>query len=124
MQKAPNRPKHEVTQSYNDGVVKIYEVRNIAEAGYTPKKGLALRYSLRFDEQRLGINRLYMSRQNQAQILRVLRVQRVKDISPQDVVIVEGRQFKIDTVQSVKDIYPPSLDLALTATVHEYGVVE
>ena len=124
MQKAPNRPKHDVTQSYNDGVVKIYEVKNIAEPGYTPKKGLALRYSLRFDEQRLGINRLYMSRQNQAQILRVLRVQRVKDISPKDVAIVDGRQFKIDTVQSVKDIYPLSLDIALTETVHEYGVVE
>lgn len=124
MQKAPNRPKHDVTQSYNDGIVKIYEVRNIAKPGYKPVDGLALRFSLRFDEQRLGINRLYLSMQNQAEIVRVVRTQRLEAISPQDVAIINGRQYRVNTVQSVKEIYPPSLDLALAAITHEYGVVE
>lgn len=124
MQKAPNRPQHDVTQSYNDGVVKIYEVKNIAEPGYAPKKGLVLRFSLRFDEQRLGINRLYLSMQNQAEIVRVIRTQRLDGISPQDVAIINGRQYRVNTIQTVKEIYPPSLDLALTAIEQEFGVVE
>lgn len=40
MQKAPNRPKHDVTQSYNDGIVRIYGVTNTAQAGYKPKQDL------------------------------------------------------------------------------------
>lgn len=123
MQKAPNRPKHDVTQSYNDGIVRIYEVRNIAKPGCKPVNGLALRFSLRFDEQRLGINRLYLSMQNQAEIVRVVRTQRLEAISPQDVAIINGRQYRVNTVQSVKEIYPPSLDLALAAIAHEYEVV-
>lgn len=123
MQKAPNRPKHDISQSYNDGIVNVYSVTNIAQAGYKPKQGLVLKVNLRFDEQRLGINRLYMSRQYQAEIERLIRVQRVNDISSQDVAVIDGRQFKIDTVQSVKDIYPPSLDLALTKIEQEYEVM-
>jgi len=123
MQKAPNRPKHDVSQSYNDGVVSVYGISNIAQAGYKPKQGLILKVNLRFDEQRLGINRLYMSRQYQAEIERLIRVQRVNNISSQDVAVIDGRQFKIDTVQSVKDIYPPSLDLALTKIEQEYEVM-
>ncbi|MDD3393787.1 MAG: hypothetical protein PHG19_03985 [Anaerotignum sp.] len=123
MQQAPNRPKHDVSQSYNDGIVTICSVTNIAQAGYKPKQGLVLRANLRFDEQRLGINRLYLSRQDQAEIERLIRVQRGKDISVQDVAIIDGRQYKIDTVQSIKDIYPPSLDLALTKIEQEYEVM-
>lgn len=123
MQKAPNRPKHDISQSYNDGIVNVYSVTNIAQAGYKPKQGLVLKVNLRFDEQRLGINRLYMSRQYQAEIERLIRVQRVNNISSQDVAVIDGRQFKIDTVQSVKDIYPPSLDLALTKIEQEYEVM-
>lgn len=122
MWKAPNRPKHEVTQSYNDGVVMIYKTKNRAVSGYKPEYELILRCNLRFDEQRLGINRLYLSRQNRAEILRVIRVQRAMDVSPQDVAIINGRQYKIDAVQSVKDIYPPSLDLALAKIEQEYEV--
>ncbi len=123
MQKAPNRPKHDVSQSYNDGVVNVYSITNIAQAGYKPKQGLVLKVNLRFDEQRLGINRLYMSRQDNAEIERLIRVQRANDISSQDVAVIDGKQFKIDTVQSVKDIYPPSLDLALTKIEQEYEVM-
>lgn len=123
MQKAPNRPKHDVSQSYNDGVVKIYKTKNKSEPGYKAAYELIFCCNLRFNEQRLGINRLYLSRQNQAEIERLIRVQRVKNISSQDVAVIDGRQFKIDTVQSAKDIYPPSLDLALTKIEQEYEVM-
>lgn len=123
MWKAPNRPKHEITQSYNDGVVGIYKVSNIAQPGYKPKQHCSLLASLRFDEQRLGINRLYMSRQNHAEIGRLIRVQRGVEISSQDVAVIDGKQYRIDTVQTAKDIYPLSLDLALVRIEQEYEVM-
>ncbi|MDD3394178.1 MAG: hypothetical protein PHG19_06010 [Anaerotignum sp.] len=123
MWKAPNRPKHEVTQAYNDGVVAVYKTTDIAQPGYKPKQSLGLLVNLRFEEQRLGINRLYKSRQRQVEIDRVIRVQRAKEISSQDVAVIEGKQYRIDTVQIVKDIYPPSLDLALVKIEQKYEVV-
>lgn len=123
MRKAPFRRTDEISQQYNDGVVKIYTVKDIAEPGYQPVAGLELRYTLRFQERVLGINRLYLSRQNQAEIQRVIRVQRV-DISSQDVAIThDGKQYRVDTVQAVADAYPPSLDLSLKAIEQKFEVM-
>ena len=121
--KAPNRPVNEITQSFNDGVVTIYAFENAAPPGYRPAERLTRKVVLRYAEQRLGINRLYMSRQNQAEIERVLRVPRVESISNQDVAITEsGKQYRIDYAQSVADVWPPSLDLSLTKVEQEYEV--
>lgn len=125
MWKAPNRPTNQITQSYNGGVVKIYNVGDIAKPGYRPVEGLTLKLTLRYEEQRLGINRLYMSRQNQTEIERVLRVPRNANISNQDVAVTEdGRQYRIDYIQSVTDVWPDSLDLSLTKVEQEYEVPE
>lgn len=121
--RAPNRPTNDITQSFNDGVVTIYSVENSAPPGYRPAERLTRKMALRYAEQRLGINRLYMSRQNQAEIERVLRVPRVESISNQDVAITEsGKQYRIDYAQSVADVWPPSLDLSLTKVEQEYEV--
>lgn len=114
MWQAPNRPKGEITQSYNDGVVTIYTVTNSAQPGYQPVPTLTLKCKLRYEEQRLGIQRYYSGRQNQVEIERVLRVPRYGGITNQDVAVTEdGRQFRVDMVQNVTDVYPASLDITL-----------
>ena len=123
MRKTPFRPNNEISQQFNDGMVKIYTVTDVAEVGYQPKEMLEPKYSLAFEERALGINRLYLSRQNNAEIKRVIRVQRVS-ISSQDVVIThDGKQYRIDTVQAVQGVYPPSLDLSLKAIEQKFEVM-
>lgn len=113
MRKVPFRPNNEISQQYNDGSVKIYAVTNAATPGYQPQESAAHKYTLRFENRALGINRIYLSRQNQAEIKRVIRVPRV-DISPQDVAIInDGKKYRIDTVQEAMGVYPASLDLSL-----------
>lgn len=113
MRKRPTRPNNEITQQYNSGVVKIYRIRDAAAPGYQPAPEPVLLETLRYEEQRLGINRLYLSRQNQMEIQRVIRVPR-RPINTQDEAVTEdGRQYRIDTVQSAEGVYPPSLDLGL-----------
>ena len=68
MWKAPNRPKHEITQAFNDGIVTICTVCDAAKAGYAPQEKLTEKIMLRFAEQRLGINRIYQSKQAQVEI--------------------------------------------------------
>ena len=123
MRKAPFRATNEISQQYNDGVVEIYSVTDSAQPGYQPKEELALKYSLAFEERALGINRLYLSRQNHAEIKRVIRVQRV-NISSQDLAIThDGKQYRVDTVQAALGVYPPSLDLSLVAVEQNFEVM-
>ena len=121
--RAPHRPDNEITQELNSGVVYIYSVEDSAQPGYQPKPALKLKLTLRYEEQRLGINRLYLSRQNQAEIEKVIRVPRQDSISNQDVAILEsGSQYSIDYTQTVQDVYPPCLDLSLVKVEQNYEV--
>lgn len=125
MWKAPRRPTHEVSQSYNDGVVRIYAVTDKAELGNKPVEALTSRVTLHYAEQRLGITRYYAAAQNAAQIERVIRVQRHPSVNAQDIAITEdGKQYRIDLVQSVEDVYPPSYDLTLARVTHDYEVTD
>ena len=123
MWRAPNRPNHEITESYNDGVVNIYSVQDGAAPGYRPVPVLVLVKRMRYQERYLGINRLYSGRQNQVDIQRIVRVQKVPGVSNQNVAITEdGQQYRIDSVQDVIGAYPPSLDLTLATVEQEYEV--
>lgn len=123
MWRAPNRPNHEITESYNDGIVNIYTVQDGAAPGYRPVPVLVLVKRMRYQERYLGINRLYSGRQNQVDIQRIVRVQKVPGVSNQNVAITEdGQQYRIDSVQDVIGAYPPSLDLTLATVEQEYEV--
>ena len=123
MWRTPNRPNHEITESYNDGIVSIYTVRDGAAPGYRPVPVLVLVKRMRYQERYLGINRLYSGRQNQVDIQRIVRVQKVPGVSNQNVAITEdGQQYRIDSVQDVIGAYPPSLDLTLATVEQEYEV--
>lgn len=123
MWRAPNRPNHEITESYNDGIVNIYSVQDGAAPGYRPVPVLVLVKRMRYQERYLGINRLYSGRQNQVDIQRIVRVQKVPGVSNQNVAITEdGQQYRIDSVQDVIGAYPPSLDLTLATVEQKYEV--
>ena len=123
--KAPYRPRAEngVTQNFCDGVVKIYTVTNSAQPGYQPVPALTLKCVLRYEEQRLGIQRYYTGQQNQIQIERVIRTPRYGDVTNQDIAVTEsGKQYGIDLVQTVTDVYPASQDITLTKIEQKYEV--
>lgn len=121
--KAPNRPNNEISQTYNDGVVKIYAVKDVAEPGYKPDEKLILKNTVRYQERQLGIQRYYAGRQNQVQIERVIRIPRGVAVDTQDVAITEdGHQFRIDMVQAEVDVWPASLDLTLAKIDIAYEV--
>lgn len=114
MWKAPYRSKNEITQSYNDGVLTLYSQQDDAEPGYQPKPKLVKEAELRFEERKLGIQRYYSAAQNQQRVERLLRVPRIA-INAQDVVkIHDGRMYRVELVQAVPDVFPPSLDLTLS----------
>lgn len=119
MWKAPNRPRHEITQSYNDGAVEIYKLKDAAAAGHKPVKSLGDRIGkFRYAEMRVGNNRYYASQQNQIRIDRVIRIPCGAEVTNQDVLQTEGGVwYRIDRVEAVKYVYPKSYDLTLMRIV-------
>ena len=117
----PSRGKSEVSQSYNDGYVTIYSERDSAAPGMQPKPVREMKLRQPYTERQLGVRRYYEAKQNQINIQRVIRVQKTSvQITSQDVAETEdGSCYRIDLVQSVADIWPPSLDLTLVAYQQE-----
>lgn len=123
--KAPMRPRTDngVSQTYNDGLVAVYTVTDAARPGYQPVERLTKKAVLRYEERQLGLQRAYLAKQNQADVERVLRTPRLRGVSTQDVAVTEdGRQYRIDLVQSVADVWPPSMDLTLARLEQDCGV--
>lgn len=120
--KLPTRPTVEISQNFNGGVVQVFSTNDAAQPGRQPLIRLTPKVMLRYEEKRLGINRLYLSRENMAEIVRVIRVPRsAVTISSQDVAQTEdGQKYRIDTVQAVEDCWPPALDLSLRAVEADF----
>ena len=114
--KAPFRPSTDngITQNFNDGQITIYRAEDNAQPGYYPRISLSKKVKLRYEKRSLGIQRYYSASQNQTEIKRVVRVPQHPDVTNQDIAQTEdGTYYRIDLVQNVVDVYPPSMDLTL-----------
>ena len=112
-----------MTQTYNDGVVKLYSVTIPPSDGKRPIETLTLKHALRYHRRTVGMNRHYVALQAQVNISHVLRCQRLTDIATQHVAILpDGEQYRIVQIQYPDDIEPPSMDLTLERLTAKYEV--
>lgn len=111
------------TQHFNDGIVDIYAVSNIAPDGMMPKAKITLKQTLRYKERTVGLNRFWSALQANVRIKYVLRCQRLRDVSAQDVAIPnDGKQYRIVQIQYPEDIEPPVMDLSLERIDADYDI--
>lgn len=111
------------TQMFNDGVVKIYEVTNVASSGGMPVEGITLKQTLRYKERTVGLTRRNFAKQDNVVIKYVLRCPRLRDVSAQDIAVPnDGKQYRIWDVQYPEDIDPPVIDLTLEEMRAEYEI--
>ena len=124
MRKTPFRADdRRISQSYRDGVVRIYTVADAASPGYQPKPTLTLAETLRYEERSVGLQRYYSGRQNQVEVSRVIRTMRRLAVNPQCVAVTEdGIQYGISLVQYPSDVWPVSMDLTLSKIEQKYEV--
>jgi len=116
-------PKKQL-QKFNDGIVKIYSVTNTAEPGEMPIDGLALAYTLRYEERTVGINRYFAAQQSNIRVDRLLRCPLRQDVTTEYVAIPnDGKQYDIKLIQYPRDVEPPVMDLTLERRVTDYEIV-
>lgn len=111
------------TQSFNDGIVKIYRVVDIALPGDMPKEGLILQLTLRYKERTVGLTRYYAALQNNIKVDFVIRCQQVREVLANDVaILVDENQYRVMQVQYPEDVEPPVMDLTLEKVGEFYDV--
>lgn len=112
-------------QTFNDGVVKIYNSIDSASPGDMPGEALSLKETMRYHERTVGITRQSAAKQDNAEIKYVLRCPLRRNVSAQDVAIPnDGKQYKIWAVQIPEDIEPPAMDLTLQVMTAVYDIYQ
>ncbi len=110
-------------QSFNDGVVRLYEVGNIGPRGGMRVEGLKIKATLRYKERTVGLNRFLANKQNNVNIQYLLRCPRLRNISTQDIAIPnDGKQFRITQIQYPEETNPPVMDITLEEVVSVYAI--
>ena len=90
--------------TFDDGILQIYETRNIAEPGDLPKEELILKSEHYFGFDVLGFSRYYTALQANQNISMVVNIPDWHDISVLDVGELEdGARYIIRLVQPMKD---------------------
>lgn len=109
---------------FNDGVVSVYSVENLAQKGETPKETLAAlpKIRLRYHRRTVGVKRHYEALQASDRVDLLLRVPYRPMISTDDIAIPteDERQYRITLIQRIEGIFPPVMDLTLRRVEHEY----
>lgn len=102
------------SQTFNDGIVKIYRVENVSEPGEAPTEELAFKASLRYKERTVGFSRYYSAMQANTKVSALIRCPRVPDVNEKDVAILtNGEKYEISFIQYPEDTVPPVMDLTL-----------
>lgn len=101
-------------QTYNDGVVKIYEVNQTTISGKTPKKNLEIRENLRYGKKTVGVTRFYAAKQTNSKADKLIACPIRENVTATDVAILQdGKQYQVIQIQYPEDIEPPTMLLTL-----------
>lgn len=93
-----------MAETFDDGVIRIYDVKNLSEPGEIPRKGLVYFESFSFSEDTLGITRFYEALRADQQIERVVKIYRDDRININQIAVMEDdTQYQIRMVQVAKD---------------------
>ncbi len=99
-----------------DTVIQVYDATNGAAPGDMPVWLLTLKHTLRAEKRVIGMQRHYAALQAQVQLDGLLRVPRLPDISPQDMVLYaengEEKAYRITQIQ-----YPPEFPLVMDVSL-------
>lgn len=90
--------------TFDDGIVRVYKVRNQKTAGEIPIKGLEKFKSFYFAFQTVGITRIYEAIKANQQVDAVIAVYLDREVTTNDIAVFEdGKQYVIRTVQPTVD---------------------
>lgn len=88
----------------DSGILTLYDLQNVAPAGFKPRQGLVYIAEEFYELRTVGVTRLYAARGANASIDVLVRTwDNPEAIVNRYVVLEDGKQYRIDAVQVVQD---------------------
>jgi len=107
--------KKKKIQIYNDGVITIFTVGNIAEKGNMPIEGIVEKLRLRFRRRTIGHTRFHESLQENIKIDEIVRCPYRPEVSIQDKAFFFGSEdrYEVKKVVFIENTKPKEMELLL-----------
>lgn len=88
--------------TFDDGILKIYKMKDIAEPGKKPAPQLVLCSKHYFGYEIIGATRYYAAKQAQVQISNLVRIWQDRSVEAGNICILEdGKQYQCENVQHI-----------------------
>lgn len=111
--------------TFDDGILKIYSVENIAGKGNKPKYGLKYKSGHYFGFETVGVTRHYAAMQVNSRISSLVHVWQDRNITGEDICILEdGSQYKCSLIQHTEDDGLRITKITLERISEEYVIIE
>ena len=94
-------------EEFNDGIARLYTEN---EDGKLVEK---LENAIRFGEENISIQRHYAAQAADRQVNKMIHVPYMDIFKPHDVIVIDGEQYDVDKVDSLKRNMPPIVKLTL-----------
>ena len=107
------REKKTRFQTFNDGVCHIYKLADVSIPGYKPQLRPKWYRSLPFGYKTIGVRRNYEAMQAAVRLDEMIIISQNHEISPQDIVVIEGVQYDVKQVQHKNDTAPRTTLISL-----------
>lgn len=112
-------------QTFNDGVVRIYEVKNTAIPGKTPKKSLAIKETIRYKTRTVGISRMNLAMQDNNRVDKLIECPRREAVTATSVAVFQdGKQYQVINLQYPDDQEPPTMLISMERVGTLYDISE
>ena len=118
------REKRTRFQTSNDGVAHVYKVTDVSIPGYRPQLKPQWYRSFPFSYKTIGVKRNYEAMQAQVKLDEMIQIVQNRQISPQDIVVIEGVQYDVKQIQHKNDTAPHTSLLSLQRLEECYDDLE
>ena len=114
------REKKTNFETFNDGVCNIYKLADVSLPGFKPVFKPKFYRAVPFHYKTIGVKRNYEAMQNQVRIDELISIMQNRNISTQDIVVIEGVQYDIKQVQHKNDTSPRTSLVTLQRLEEDY----
>lgn len=100
-------------ETFNDGVASIYKITDVSLPGLQPQLKPHFYRAVSFQYKTIGVKRNYEAMQASVRLDEMIKVMLDRNLSPQDVIVIEGVQYEIKQVQHKTETKPATTLISL-----------
>lgn len=108
--------KHNEFQTFNDGIVEVYHLKDVSQPGFKPHLVPNLYKKFHFRYRTIGVKRAYEAAQSHVRLDELISMPCDRSISTQHICRINGIAYEVKQIQHKTDTRPATTWLSLTRT--------